>query len=320
MTHTILVTGGAGFIGSHLCEFLLLQGHNVLCLDNLYSCSKRQIMKLQQYDSFKWLYHDLIHPIDLKVDAIYHLACPASPRYYQFDPIYTMKINVVGTMNMLELAKTNRAPILFTSTSEVYGNPKIHPQHESYTGNVHPSSPRACYDEGKRAAETLCFDYARKYDMDIHVVRIFNTYGPYMYEYDGRVVSNLITQALKGKPLTIYGEGSQTRSLCYIDDLIAGIDMMMHRSKRPMGPINLGNPHEVTIQELASMIVRLTQSASPFIYQALPIDDPLQRRPDISLAQCILGWQPNISLEAGLKKTIEYYRQVLKEEFDNESA
>jgi UDP-glucuronate decarboxylase len=316
----ILITGGAGFVGSSLCRYVLNQNCKVLCLDNLYTGHKNNIAQLLEHENFQMIYHDVIHPIELKVDAIYHLACPASPRHYQKDPIYTLKTNIWGTYNMLELAKANKAPLLFASTSEVYGNPTMHPQHESYTGNVNPIGPRACYDEGKRAAETLCFDFERMYQIDVHVIRIFNTYGPRMHENDGRVVSNFVTQALQGRPLTIYGDGSQTRSLCFVDDLVDGFVQMMNHPDHLKGPMNLGNPHECTIAELAHRIIELTQSPSCITYLPLPIDDPIRRRPEISSARRLLRWEPKISLDEGLQRTISYFRQVRKDGEYHESS
>jgi UDP-glucuronate decarboxylase len=309
----ILVTGGAGFIGSALCKYLIEQGNHVLCLDNYFTGSRKHTSYLQDHPHFASIYHDLIHPIELDVDAIYHLACPASPRYYQRDPIYTLKTNVWGTMNMLELAKSLKIPILLASTSEVYGNPKQHPQPESYTGNVNPIGPRACYDEGKRVAETLCFDYARMYGVSIRVVRIFNTYGPGMKMNDGRVVSNLIVQALQGKPLTIYGDGTQTRSLCYVTDLVSGLEIMMNHSRRLQGPINLGNPHELRIIDLAKLIVQYTGSTSHIDYLPIPEDDPALRQPDITLAKKCLNWEPQVPIDTGLHMTIAYFKKLLKE-------
>ena len=305
----ILVTGGAGFIGSHLCERLLKEGHEVLCLDNLFSGSKRNILHLLDDKNFEFIRHDIVQPILLEVDMIYHLACPASPVYYQMNPVKTIKTNVMGTINMLGLAKRVKARILLASTSEVYGNPTVHPQREDYWGNVNPIGPRSCYDEGKRVAECLMFDYHRQNNVDIRVVRIFNTYGPRMAINDGRVISNFIVQALRGEPLTVYGDGSQTRSFCYVDDMVKGIVRAMEEDY--IGPINLGNPEEVTILELAKKIISLTGSHSRIEFKPLPPDDPVRRKPDISLARKILKWEPKVPLEEGLKRTIEYFRKVV---------
>ena len=305
----VLVTGGAGFIGSHLCERLLKEGHEVLCLDNLFSGSKKNILHLLDNKNFEFIRHDIVQPILLEVDIIYHLACPASPVYYQMNPVKTIKTNVMGTINMLGLAKRVKARILLASTSEVYGNPTVHPQREDYWGNVNPIGPRSCYDEGKRVAECLMFDYHRQNNVDIRVVRIFNTYGPRMAVNDGRVISNFIVQALKGEPLTVYGDGSQTRSFCYVDDMVEGIIKAMESDY--IGPINLGNPEEVTILELAEKIISLTGSKSKIEFKPLPPDDPVRRRPDISLAKKVLNWEPKVPLEEGLKRTIEYFRKVI---------
>jgi len=302
----ILVTGGAGFLGSHLCKRLLDEGNHVLCVDNYFTGSIENIRGMMLNPYFEVMRQDICIPLYVEVDEIYNLACPASPKYYQLDPIQTMKTSILGTFNMLGLAKRTGARILHTSTSEIYGDPKIHPQTESYWGNVNPIGIRACYDEGKRAAETLCFDYNRKHGVDIKVVRIFNTYGPRTGTDDGRVVSNFIIQALKGDPITIYGDGSQTRSFCYVDDMINGLIAMMKSSLT--GPVNLGNPGEFTIKELAMMVLRLTQSSSKIVYKDLPQDDPQQRRPDISLAYDKLFWEPKVDLEQGLRETIEYFR------------
>jgi len=302
----ILVTGGAGFLGSHLCKRLLDEGNHVLCVDNYFTGSIENIRSMMTNPYFEVMRQDICIPLYVEVDEIYNLACPASPKYYQLDPIQTMKTSILGTFNMLGLAKRTGARILHTSTSEIYGDPKVHPQTESYWGNVNPIGIRACYDEGKRAAETLCFDYNRKHGVDIKVVRIFNTYGPRTGTDDGRVVSNFIIQALKGDPITIYGDGSQTRSFCYVDDMINGLIAMMKSSLT--GPVNLGNPGEFTIKELAMMVLRLTQSSSKIVYKDLPQDDPQQRRPDISLAYDKLFWEPKVDLEQGLRETIEYFR------------
>lgn len=307
---TILVTGGAGFIGSHLCERLLADGHDVLCVDNFFTGAKENIRHLLGNDHFEVRRHDIVDPLIVEVDQIYNLACPASPVHYQYNPIKTIKTSTVGMVNMLGLAKRVRARILQASTSEVYGDPHEHPQKESYWGNVNPIGVRSCYDEGKRVAETLCMDYHRQHGLDVRIVRIFNTYGPRMHPNDGRVVSNFIVQALRGEPMTIYGDGSQTRSFCYVDDLVSGIIRMMD-TEGFTGPVNLGNPHETPVSELAEQIVRLTGSPSKIEYRELPQDDPKQRQPDITLAKEKLGWQPTVPLEEGLKRTIEYFRSVL---------
>jgi len=308
---TILVTGGAGFIGSHLCKKLLDQGHNVLCLDNFFTGQKRNILPLLENKNFELIRHNVITPILLETDEIYNLACPASPPHYQFNPVETVKTNVMGILNMLELAEKTKARVLQASTSEVYGDPAEHPQRETYWGNVNPIGIRSCYDEGKRVAETLCMDFHRQNKVDVRIIRIFNTYGPNMYENDGRVVSNFIMQALQNQDITIYGDGSQTRSFQYIDDLIDGmIKMMEHDSF--IGPVNLGNPNEFTIKELAEKVLQMIPgSKSKIIYKDLPQDDPRQRQPDISLAKEKLGWEPGILLEDGLLKTIEYFREIL---------
>jgi UDP-glucuronate decarboxylase len=307
----ILVTGGAGFIGSHLCEVLLQDGNDVVCLDNYYTGSKANILHLRENPHFELLRHDIINPIVLEVDQIYNLACPASPIHYQFNPVKTVKTNVIGTLNMLGLAKRVKARILQASTSEVYGDPAVHPQKETYRGNVNCIGPRACYDEGKRVAETLMMDYHRQHRVDIRVVRIFNTYGPKMALDDGRVVSNLIIQALRGEPLTVYGDGQQTRSFCYISDMVRGLKGMMEQETFS-GPVNLGNPREFTILSLAEKVKAMTSSSSPLVYMPLPQDDPIQRKPDIALAQEVLGWFPEVMLEEGLVQTIEYFRQVVQ--------
>ncbi|WP_339062222.1 UDP-glucuronic acid decarboxylase family protein [Tepidibacillus marianensis] len=309
---SILVTGGAGFIGSHLIGRLLEEGNKVICLDNFYTGKKQNLSSYEEHSNFICVNQDIIQPMDIEVDEIYHLACPASPPHYQKDPIRTIKTNVIGAFNILEMAKKYRAKILLASTSEVYGNPTIHPQPESYYGNVNPTGIRACYDEGKRTAETLFFDYHRQHNVNIRVVRIFNTYGPNMSPDDGRVVSNFIMQALQGKDLTIYGNGSQSRSFCYIDDLIEGMIKMMNSSDNFIGPVNLGNPKEFTIKQLAEIILKLTAaSRSTVIYKTLPLDDPVKRQPDISLAKQKLGWEPEIALEEGLKKTIAYFQSFI---------
>ncbi len=306
----ILITGGAGFLGSHLCEKLLSLGHEVICSDNFHTGAKENISHLQG-DHFQVLHHDICHPLYLDVDEIYNLACPASPLHYQADPIKTMKTSVFGALHVLGLAKRLNAKVLQASTSEVYGDPTVHPQNELYWGNVNAIGPRSCYDEGKRCAESLFFDYQRKHGVRIKVVRIFNTYGPRMHIQDGRVVSNLIVQALQGKPLTIYGDGRQTRAFCYVDDLIEGIYRMMEAPETLAGPINLGNPHEFTILELAEKILALTNSSSSIVFETLPQDDPKQRKPDISSAEKHLGWKPEVSLNEGLKKTIAYFDSLL---------
>ena len=307
---TILVTGGAGFIGSHLCEALLKQGHYVICLDNFFTGRIENIKHLMDFDNFELIRHDIIDPIKLEVDEIYNLACPASPFHYQYNPIKTIKTSFLGTMNMLGLAKRVKAKILQASTSEVYGDPLVHPQPESYRGNVNPIGPRACYDEGKRAAETLCFDYHRQHKVDIRVVRIFNTYGPNMQFNDGRVVSNFIVQALKNEDITVYGDGKQTRSFCYVSDLVRGMIDFMNQEQH-LGPINLGNDGEFTILELAKKVIQLTHSKSKITFKPLPEDDPLQRKPDLSLARKLINYEPKIKLEEGLIKTIEYFKKRL---------
>lgn len=307
----VLVTGGAGFLGSHLCERLLAEGCDVLCVDNFFTGTRENIINLLSNPHFELLRHDISHPLNVEVDEIYNLACPASPIHYQFDPVQTTKTSVMGAINVLGLAKRTKARVLQASTSEVYGDPTVHPQPESYWGNVNPIGPRSCYDEGKRCAETLFFDYWRQHDMPIKVVRIFNTYGPRMHPNDGRVVSNFIVQALQGEDLTIYGDGSQTRSFCYVDDLIEGFVRMMASSADFVGPVNMGNPGEFTMIELAEAVLRLTGSKSKLRYLPLPKDDPKQRRPDISLAKEKLDWAPNIKLEDGLLKTIAYFRRFV---------
>lgn len=312
MKKKILVTGGAGFLGSHLCERILNEGNEVLCVDNLFTGTRDNIKHLLKNKDFEFIKHDIIYPLYLEVDEIYNLACPASPPYYQIDPIKTIKTNVVGSMNMLELAKELGIKILQASTSEVYGDPEIHPQIENYRGCVNPIGPRACYDEGKRCAETLFFDYYRQYNLKIKVIRIFNTYGPRMNPNDGRVVSNFIVQALQGKDITVYGDGSQTRSFCYVDNLIDGIIKTMNSREYILGPVNLGNPEEYTILELAHKIIDLTKSKSRIVYKPLPQDDPIRRQPDIELAKTELEWQPTTKLDEGLKKTIMYFDKLLK--------
>ena len=306
-----LVTGGAGFLGSHLCERLLSEGNEVLCLDNFFTGAKRNIAHLLSNPYFEAVRHDVCLPYFVEVDRIYNLACPASPPHYQHDPVQTTKTSVLGAINMLGLAKRTKARILQASTSEVYGDPAIHPQVESYWGNVNPIGVRSCYDEGKRCAETLFFDYHRQNSVDIKVVRIFNTYGPRMHPHDGRVVSNFIVQALRGEEITIYGDGKQTRSFCYVDDLISAIVAMMNSRKGFTGPVNIGNPGEFTMIELAETVIRLVGGKSKIVFLPLPQDDPKQRQPDISLAQKELGWQPKVALEEGLKETINYFRRLL---------
>jgi len=306
------VTGGAGFLGSHLCERLLKDRHDVLCIDNLYTGSKQNIVHLMSNPYFELLRHDITYPLYIEVDAIFNLACPASPIHYQNDPVQTTKVNVHGSINMLGLAKRLKIKILQASTSEVYGNPFEHPQKETYWGNVNPIGPRSCYDEGKRCAETLFFDYHRQHNLDIKVARIFNTYGPKMHPNDGRVVSNFIVQALTQQPITIYGDGKQTRSFCYVDDLIEGFMRLMNTPKGFTGPVNLGNPVEFTIIELADMVIEMTGSKSELVWKPLPQDDPVMRKPDISVAQQALQWQPKVPLREGLKKTIDYFDDLLR--------
>jgi len=307
----VLVTGGAGFLGSHLCERLLDADHDVLCVDNYFTGSKRNIEHLLQNPRFEVMRHDVTFPLYVEVDQIYNLACPASPVHYQFDPVQTTKTSVHGAINMLGLAKRVKARILQASTSEVYGDPEVHPQPEAYWGKVNPIGIRSCYDEGKRCAETLFFDYWRQHNLEIKVMRIFNTYGPRMHPSDGRVVSNFIVQALKGEPITIYGDGSQTRSFCYVDDLIEGMIRLMNSPADFTGPVNIGNPGEFTMLQLAQLVLQMTGSKSQIVFHPLPQDDPKQRRPDISLAREVLDWQPTIALEQGLQKTIDYFRKVV---------
>jgi len=309
----ILVTGGAGFLGSHLCERLLDQGHDVLCVDNFFTGPRDNIIHLIGNPRFELMRHDVTFPLYVEVDEIYNLACPASPIHYQHDPVQTTKTSVHGAINMLGLAKRVGARIFQASTSEVYGDPQVHPQTEDYRGSVNPIGPRACYDEGKRCAETLFFDYNRQYGLNIRVARLFNTYGPRMHPGDGRVVSNFIMQALQGEPITIYGDGAQTRSFCYVDDLIDGFLKLMATDDDVTGPMNLGNPGEFTIKELAEQVIRLTNSKSELIYKDLPEDDPLQRCPDISMAKQVLDWQPAVALEQGLERTIGYFEQLIAE-------
>jgi UDP-glucuronate decarboxylase len=308
----ILITGGAGFVGSHLSDRLLGVGHEVIAVDNFFTGSKRNIAHLVDNPHFELIRHDVTFPLYIEVDAIYNLASPASPIHYQRDPVQTTKTNVVGAINMLGLAKRLGVPIFQASTSEVYGDPEVHPQPESYWGKVNPIGPRACYDEAKRVAETLFFDYQRQHDLEIRVARIFNTYGPRMAADDGRVVSNFIVQALRGEPLTIYGDGSQTRSFCYVDDLISGFIALMNNEAGESGPVNLGNPGEFTMLELASLVIDMTASKSKLEHLALPQDDPKQRQPDISLAKSVLGWEPTVALKDGLARTIEYFDAQIK--------
>jgi UDP-glucuronate decarboxylase len=311
MDRKILVTGGAGFLGSHLCDRLIARGDEVLCVDNFFTGTKRNIEHLLHEPQFEMMRHDVTFPLYVEAERIFNLACPASPVHYQFDPVQTTKTSVHGAINMLGLAKRVRARILQASTSEVYGDPEVHPQVESYWGRVNCIGPRSCYDEGKRCAETLFFDYQRQHGLDVKVVRIFNTYGPRMHPNDGRVVSNFIVQALRGEDVTIYGDGSQTRSFCYVDDLIDAMLRMMDSEKGFFGPVNIGNPGEFTMLELAEKVLRLTGSKSSLVHKALPADDPKQRRPDITLARAKLGWEPKVALEDGLTQTIAYFRKLL---------
>lgn len=306
----ILVTGGAGFVGSHLCERLLNDGHEVICLDNFFTGKRHNVEHLLKHPHFELFRHDVTEPLTVEVDQVYHLACPASPVHYQRNPVRTIRTAVHGTLNMLELSREVHARILIASTSEVYGDPQEHPQTEEYWGHVNPIGPRACYDEGKRCAEALTVSYARQYRVETRIARIFNTYGPRMHENDGRVVSNFVRQALQGEPITIYGEGSQTRSFCYVDDLVDAFAQFMNLERDP-GPINLGNPRESTILELAQLVLALTGSRSALKREPLPVDDPVRRRPDISRAKEILGWEPKIPIEDGLRRTVEYFRSVL---------
>ncbi|WP_026946019.1 UDP-glucuronic acid decarboxylase family protein [Algoriphagus marincola] len=307
----VLVSGGGGFLGSHLCERLLKEGNEVLCVDNFFTGNRRNIHHLLDDKNFELLRHDVTHPLYVEVDEIYNLACPASPIHYQFDPVQTTKTSVIGAMNMLGLAKRLKIKILQASTSEVYGDPEVHPQPESYRGNVNTLGPRACYDEGKRCAETLFFDYHRQHGVDIKVMRIFNTYGPRMHPNDGRVVSNFIVQALKGQDITIYGDGKQTRSFCYVDDNIEGMYRLMNSRDGFTGPVNIGNPGEFTMLELANLVLELTESKSKLVFMPLPQDDPMQRKPVIELAKKELGWEPTVPLREGLVKTIDYFRQII---------
>jgi UDP-glucuronate decarboxylase len=312
MTKRILVTGGAGFLGSHLCERLLNSGHEVLCVDNFFSSTRRNITHLIDNSNMELLRHDVTFPLYVEVDEIFNLACPASPIHYQFDPVQTTKTSVIGAINMLGLAKRIKAKILQASTSEVYGDPSVHPQTEEYWGNVNPIGRRSCYDEGKRCAEALFFDYRRQHNLMIKVVRIFNTYGPRMHPNDGRVVSNFIVQALRGQEITIYGKGTQTRSFCYVDDLVEAIVRMMETPSEATGPINIGNPREFTMLELAELVIEMTATKSKIRFEPLPSDDPRQRQPDISKAKAVLAWQPKTELRDGLVKTIAYFDKILR--------
>ena len=309
----VLVTGGAGFLGSHLCERLVAQGDDVLCVDNYFTGRKDNVVRLLGDPHFEALRHDITHPLFVEVDEIYNLACPASPIHYQFDPVQTTKTSVIGAINMLGLAKRLKAKIFQASTSEVYGDPGVHPQPETYRGNVNPIGPRACYDEGKRCAETLFFDYFRQHQLKIRVARIFNTYGPRMHPHDGRVVSNFIVQALQGAPITLYGDGSQTRAFCFVDDLIEGFLRLMAAADHVTGPVNLGNPQETSVVELAEMVIALIGSRSAIIRRPLPVDDPVQRCPDITLATTLLAWRPTTALADGLTRTIAYFDQLLSQ-------
>ncbi|HEX3881755.1 MAG TPA: UDP-glucuronic acid decarboxylase family protein [Stellaceae bacterium] len=312
----VLVTGGAGFLGSHLCERLIAEGNDVLCVDNYFTGRRDNILHLLDDPRFEAMRHDICEPLHVEVDEIYNLACPASPIHYQFDPIQTTKTSVLGALNVLGLAKRTKAKVFQASTSEVYGDPHIHPQQESYRGNVNPIGPRACYDEGKRCAETLFFDYYRQHNLRIRVVRIFNTYGPRMHPNDGRVVSNFIVQALKGEAITLYGDGSQTRAFCYVDDLIDGFIRMMAAPDDITGPMNLGNPVETSVAELAAMVIDLTGARSKIVHRPLPVDDPIQRCPDISQAKALLDWQPRTNLRVGLQRAIDYFDNLLRERGD----
>ncbi|KZE40582.1 UDP-glucuronic acid decarboxylase family protein [Microbacterium sp. T32] len=313
MSSRVLITGGAGFIGSHLSERLLDEGHEVICVDNFFTGSRRNVEHLFANPRFELMRHDVTFPLYVEVDQIYNLACPASPVHYQHDPVQTTKTSVMGAINMLGLAKRLRVPILQASTSEVYGDPAVHPQTEDYWGNVNPIGTRSCYDEGKRAAETLFFDYRRQHDLSIKVIRIFNTYGPRMHPNDGRVVSNFIVQALRGEPITIYGDGSQTRSFCFVDDLVDGMVRLMNTGHDVTGPVNVGNPGEFTMLELANAVLEITGSSSTIEHRPLPQDDPKQRQPNIDLARRELGWEPTIALRQGLEQTIDYFRSVLSD-------
>ena len=315
----VLVTGGAGFLGSHLCEQLIARGNDVLCVDNYFTGRKDNISHLMRYSQFEALRHDVTFPLYAEVDEIYNLACPASPVHYQFDPVQTTKTSVIGAINMLGLAKRVKARVFQASTSEVYGDPTVHPQPEDYRGNVNSLGPRACYDEGKRAAETLFFDYNRQHQTRIKVARIFNTYGPRMHPNDGRVVSNFIVQALRGEPITLYGDGSQTRAFCFVSDLVEGFIRLMATPDDVTGPVNLGNPHEIPVRELAERVIRLTGSCSPIVYHPLPQDDPTQRCPDITLARKLLDWEPIVALDDGLQRTIAYFESLLASGVERDS-
>jgi UDP-glucuronate decarboxylase len=320
MGKRILVTGGAGFLGSHLCERLLAEGNDVLCVDNYFTGTKTNILRILDNPRFEAMRHDVTFPLYVETDDIFNLACPASPVHYQYDPVQTTKTSVHGAINMLGLAKRVRARIMQASTSEVYGDPTVHPQTEDYRGNVNPLGPRACYDEGKRCAETLFFDYWRQHKLRIKVARIFNTYGPRMHPNDGRVVSNFIVQALRGEDITVYGEGQQTRAFCYVDDLIEGFLRLMGTPDDFTGPVNLGNPVEITIRELAERVIRLTGAKSKLVFRPLPQDDPMQRCPDITLAKKVLGWEPKVKLEDGLTKTIAYFDALLSGQLEKAPA
>ena len=311
MKKKILITGGAGFVGSHLCKRLLNEGNEVICLDNYFTGAKSNIIDLLEHPYFEMVRHDITEPYYAEVDEIYNLACPASPVHYQYNPIKTIKTSVMGAINMLGLAKRIKATVLQASTSEVYGDPSIHPQVEEYWGNVNPIGERSCYDEGKRCAESLFVNYHKQNNVDIKIIRIFNTYGPRMHPNDGRVVSNFIVQALKNEDITIYGDGMQTRSFCYVDDLLDGMIRLMNSPKEITGPINIGNPEEFTMLQLAEAIIRLTNSTSKIIFMPLPSDDPMQRKPDITKAQNILGWNPSVQLETGLQRTINYFKEII---------
>jgi len=311
----ILVTGGAGFLGSHICDRLVAQGHDVICVDNFFTSQKSNVAHLLGKRNFELIRHDVTHPLWLEVDEIYNMACPAAPGHYQYNPIKTMKTSVLGAINVLGMAKRCRAKVLQASTSEVYGDPEVHPQPESYRGNVNPIGPRACYDEGKRAAETLFFDYQRMNRVNIRVVRIFNTYGPRMHPFDGRVVSNFIRQALRGEDITMFGEGRQSRSFCYVDDLVEAIIRMMNAPDDFIGPVNIGNPVEFTMKQLAELVIELTGSRSGIVHKPMPADDPSQRQPNIELAKARLGWEPTIHLKEGLQKTIAYFKALNLDDF-----
>ena len=319
MKKKALVTGGSGFLGTHLCQKLLLNDYEVICIDNFYTGSRQNILDLLNNPNFQLIEHDICEPIDLDVDEIYNLACPASPVHYQTNPVQTVKTSIYGAINVLNLAKKTKAKIFQASTSEVYGDPTCHPQKETYFGNVNPTGIRSCYDESKRCAETLFFDYHRQFNIPIKVARIFNTYGPYMHPNDGRVVSNFIVQALQGEDITVYGDGMQTRSFCFVDDLIDGFLRLMNSNDKILGPINLGNPKEFTILELANLVINYTNSESKIVFKDLPSDDPKQRKPDITLANKELNWEPKISLEEGLNKTIKYFKNLIFDDIKDEA-